>query len=222
MTDPSPHAGPSKPNRHPVNIRFAYVSPEEARREKVAVSARRAASKVYIKELGLTAKQNTEVLALYDSGGIPSFQYDPLSDEDQMAAAVLLAEIALDEDAQGAVGNRWSTKWSEESGGKKVASTKRVLYQWCVNARLKKEKQLTHLPAIAAMTTPLPGARNDSTLCRTPVVSSMRRLSIKSSPRKSCKYAAIFSTMRIVNKHISLTSPHALSTSPYTRLRLLN
>ena len=135
-TCPLEMAGPStssKPNRHPIKVRFAYVSPEEAQREKVALPARREASQVYIKELGLTEEQSTAVSALYEQNKIHTSKYDPNSEEDQLAAAVLLAEIALDANSQDSLGNRWSKKWSSgEVSGRRVEKTRRVLYQWCV------------------------------------------------------------------------------------------
>ncbi len=131
MSTPPHPPGTSKLNRHPIRTKFLYVSPQEAAgNSKVAINARRAASDVYIKELGLTAMQTDEVLALYNCGGIKTTAYGTDS-EDQLSAAALLAEIALDDDAQEEYGNRWSKKWSVESG-KGADRLQRVLYQWCV------------------------------------------------------------------------------------------
>ncbi|KAF7790324.1 hypothetical protein EIP86_001278 [Pleurotus ostreatoroseus] len=129
MSTSQSHPDTTKRNRHPVRTKFLYVSPEEASgTSKVALNARRAASEVYIKELGLTQKQNDEVLALYDSGKIQTSTYNPESEEDQLSAAALLAEIALDDDAQETYGNRWNKKWSQASG-KGADRVQRVLYQ---------------------------------------------------------------------------------------------
>lgn len=87
MGDTNDVPGSSKPTRH-FRTRFAYVSPEEASGAKVALSASREASQIYIKQLGLTGDQNDAVIALYQRGEIYSKKFDPQSEEEQMVAAV--------------------------------------------------------------------------------------------------------------------------------------
>lgn len=140
MNDASGDPGLSNPKRHPIQTRFAYVSHKEASGAKVAMSSRREASQIYIKQLSLTEKQNDDVRALYQRGEIYSKKFDPQSAEEQMAAASLLAEIALDEESRGLLCNQWSKRWSSRSGGSGNTTT-RVLYQWYVKDLVSTRKR---------------------------------------------------------------------------------
>jgi hypothetical protein len=83
----------------------------------------------------LTKGQKEEILSLYGSDSTTaSFcrngqAYREHSEEDQQAAAVLLATHHLDLESRERPGCRWSIRWSKSSG-KGTKATKRELYQW--------------------------------------------------------------------------------------------
>ncbi len=127
----SPHKPKQGPNERPGFRKFLYVSPKEARKEKVPLTALRSASDIYLRHLCMTPEQGIELKNLYKAGSISASLYDPRHPEDQIAAAALLAELGLDLNAQESLGNRWSVRWSGDTGEDKRKTCRR-LYQWCV------------------------------------------------------------------------------------------
>lgn len=124
-----------KPPNPPASDRgfkkFVSVGHQEASREKVPLTALRLSSEVYVKYLWLTDKQLTEVQELYTGTATCSNIYDARNEEQQIAAAALLAQLGLDLDARSSLGNRWSIRWSRKTG-RKGSETRCALYQWCI------------------------------------------------------------------------------------------
>nr|VWO97430.1 Linoleate diol synthase [Ganoderma boninense] len=108
--------------------KFISVGHQEASRKKVPLTGLRSSSDVYIKHLWLTDDQLAQVQELYVKKVTSNHVYTTRTDEQQIAAASLLAQLALDLDAQNSLGNRWSIRWSRKTG-RKGQETRRALYQ---------------------------------------------------------------------------------------------
>ncbi|CDO76392.1 hypothetical protein BN946_scf184937.g6 [Trametes cinnabarina] len=126
-------------------MKFINVSSEEARGDTVPLKAAQKASNVYLSKLWLTKEQYQQLADLYANAEVSSQEYRPESDSDQLAAASWLAAVGLDLDGRKGLGNRWSSRWSQESG-KPKGEIIRKLFQWCTSAvyLLPVEKQSTN------------------------------------------------------------------------------
>lgn len=125
----------SKPPASKPFSKFVNVGAKEAsRHEKVALTAFRKASKLYLDELWLTEDQRSRIEDLYATDRTVSLQYEnPEDAEEQIAAASFLATSGLSLDARASLGNRWSSRWARRSGKKGSAKeTCRELFQWYV------------------------------------------------------------------------------------------
>lgn len=121
---------PQKSQKLSGGLQFRHVSINEAAREKGALTSRRKASEIYIDKLWLTTDQRRSVEELYAANGVPSWDYQPEVDEDQVAAATRLAGEGLEVGEMAkSLGNRWSVRWSRNSG-QGFQETCRQLYQW--------------------------------------------------------------------------------------------
>lgn len=125
---------PQKPRKEPpAGLQFRHVSVGEAAREKGALTSHRKASEIYVDKLWLTADQRRSVAELQETDQIESWDYRPDADEDQVAAAARLAGEGLELGTTAkSLGNRWSVRWSRNSG-KGFQETCRQLYQWYVS-----------------------------------------------------------------------------------------
>ncbi|OJT03174.1 hypothetical protein TRAPUB_6250, partial [Trametes pubescens] len=120
---------PQKSQKLSAGLQFRHVSVNEAAREKGALTSRRKASEIYIDKLWLTADQRRSIEELYTANEIPSWDYCAEVDEDQVAAAARLAGEGLEVDRMAkSLGNRWSVRWSRNSG-QGFQETCRQLYQ---------------------------------------------------------------------------------------------
>ena len=121
--------------KHPKAFRgFVHVDAEHAS-SRTMPQPPRDRSDVPLDHLILTVAQRDEIDRLYSDGNSTfTSSYDSASEQDQLAAAALLAAHRLDIDARECASNKWNVAWSITSGGKEVEQTYRVLYQWCVVA----------------------------------------------------------------------------------------
>lgn len=120
------------------NFRIITVQPVEDKEKKKTTlqlsNARREASTIYFDSLDIDTSQATAIQSIYAQNK----QYDKhfgTSPEEQVKAAAFMASVGLDISGRELVTNRWSTKWSRESGSGQQ-TLERVLNQWCVSPLL--------------------------------------------------------------------------------------
>lgn len=120
---------PRKSRAAPPGSKFINLSVPEVRGDSVPLTAAQKATQVYLSKLYLTDEQRIQLVALYEAAQTTDQVFEPSSEEEWLVAASWLAAAGLELDAKKELGNRWSNRWSQESG-KKGQKVVRTLFQW--------------------------------------------------------------------------------------------
>jgi len=106
------------------------VTAAQASGEGSSLSSHSLASGIYLQKLITTRQQDDQINQHYlRNEGIEDHTYLATDEDEQMAAAALLATHNLDSESHEDYGSWWSVKWSKLLG-KGAGQKQRVLYQW--------------------------------------------------------------------------------------------
>ncbi|KIJ34487.1 hypothetical protein M422DRAFT_263455 [Sphaerobolus stellatus SS14] len=127
--------GGGRTHKKPFEVRWATVTAEEARGDRVEISAARSATKIPWKSLDLTAGQHASLESMYESSSLGSpgteiedHTFSAVNDIQQNEAISRLTAHGLNETALEDVTCRWSVKWAATYGSGEHAGC-RTLYQ---------------------------------------------------------------------------------------------